>query len=132
APRCLVPAAAARRAHELPRQGPALRRRLLALRQRRRARRRRHAALRLRMRYARAELLQWVGLLGGAVIWTAQLVVGLGATLADCNPASSRFGIALDTWEISLMAAAGALVLIAEGAAVSVLLETRDVEESDP
>jgi hypothetical protein len=84
------------------------------------------------MKYARAELLQWVGLLGGATIWTAQLVVGFGATLADCNPASGRFGISLDTWEITLTATAGTLVLLAEAAAVSVLLETRNVEESDP
>jgi hypothetical protein len=78
------------------------------------------------------EILQWVGLLGAALVWSAQLVVGFGTTVADCAVGSRRFGLDLHTWEIALMAAAGVLVVIAEVAAISVLLETRHLDYSDP
>jgi hypothetical protein len=84
------------------------------------------------MRYARAEALQWFGLFGAALIWTAQLVVGFGLTVARCGAAGVRWGIGLHTWEIVLMAVGAAVTIAGEAAALSVFLATRDVEEDDP
>jgi hypothetical protein len=78
------------------------------------------------------EALQWVGLLGAALTWTAQLVVGFGVTVAACGPAGPRFGIEVDTWEIALTAAATAFVLVAEAAALAVLARTRGSVHDDP
>jgi hypothetical protein len=72
----------------------------------------------------RLELLQWFGLLGAALTWTGQLVLGYGVTVGHCNPAN--LGGSLDTWQIVLMAAGGPIVLAAEAAAIAVFLETRD------
>ena len=78
----------------------------------------------------RLEFLQWFGLLGAALTWTAQLVVGYGLTVAHCNPA--RFGLSVDTWEIVFMGVGAAMVLVAEGAAISVFLETREAGHDGP
>jgi hypothetical protein len=84
------------------------------------------------MRLARAEALQWFGLFGAALIWTAQLVIGFGLTVARCGAAGSRWGIDLHTWEILLMAIGIVVTLSAEGAALSVFLSTRELEHDDP
>jgi hypothetical protein len=78
------------------------------------------------------ETLQWVGLLGAALIWTGQLVVGFGLTVAACGPAGPRFGIDVDTWEIALTATAAVFVLVAEAAALAVLARTRGSHHDDP
>jgi hypothetical protein len=79
-----------------------------------------------------AEFLQWFGLLGAALTWTVQLVVGFGVTLARCGAANAVLGVDVKAWEISLMAVGIALALLAEAAALSVLWQTRDVDYSDP
>jgi hypothetical protein len=79
-----------------------------------------------------AELLQWFGLLGAALTWTVQLVVGFGVTLARCGAANAVLGVDVKAWEISLMAVGIALALLAEAAALSLLWQTRDVDYSDP
>jgi len=84
------------------------------------------------MRTSRLELLQWVGLLGAALVWTAQLVIGYGVADSRCTLAGQRWGLDLRTWEITLMVVAAALVLIAEGAAVAVFRATRDRDHNDP
>jgi hypothetical protein len=84
------------------------------------------------MRVARAELLQWYGLLGAALAWAGQLIVGFGVTVADCSAAGSRWGLDVTTWEIALMVAGGSLALLAEAAAISVFLSTRGAEHDDP
>ena len=73
------------------------------------------------------EFLQWFGLLGAPLAWAVQLVLGFGVAEARCDPGSMRWGIALDTWQIALMAGAGAVVLLAEAAAVGLYFATRDV-----
>lgn len=78
------------------------------------------------------EFLQWFGLLGAALIWTVQFVVGYGVTVANCGAGGTHLGIDLRTWEISLMASAGALVLLSEAAAIATLAATRDSEHDDP
>ena len=47
------------------------------------------------MRLLRAEILQWFGLFAAALIWTTQLVVGFGLTVARCSAAGMRWGIGL-------------------------------------
>jgi hypothetical protein len=79
-----------------------------------------------------AEFLQWFGLLGAALTWTVQLVVGFGVTLARCGAANAVLGVDVKAWEISLMAVGIALALLAEAAALSLLWQTRDVDYSDP
>ena len=73
------------------------------------------------------EFLQWFGLLAAPLAWTVQLVLGFGVTEARCNPGGARWGVAVDTWQISLMIAAGAVVILAELCAVTLYVSTRDV-----
>ena len=82
-------------------------------------------------RLLRLELFQWYGLLGAALAWTAQLVLGFGLTVARCG-AGGNFGLAVDTWEILLIVVAGSLALLGEAAAVAVFLATRSLEHDDP
>ena len=84
------------------------------------------------MRLARAELLQWYGLLGAALAWTVQLVVGFGVSYADCNTVGRQWGLDVVTWEIVLMVVGGTLAVLAEAAAVKVFLATREVEYDGP
>lgn len=84
------------------------------------------------MSAARAEALQWFGLLGGGLAWSAQLVVGYGLTAATCSAAGGEWGIDLRTWELTVALAAGAVVLLAEAASLAVLRDTWGVEEDGP
>lgn len=84
------------------------------------------------MRAGRLETLQWVGLLGAALVWTAQLVIGYGVADSSCTVAGRRWGLDLQTWEIVLMVVAAALALLAEAAAIAVFRATRGHDHSDP
>jgi hypothetical protein len=79
-----------------------------------------------------AEFLQWFGLLGAALTWTLQLVIGFGVTIARCGAANHVLGVDLKAWEVSLLVAGVVLALLAEGAALKLLWETRDVDHSGP
>jgi hypothetical protein len=78
------------------------------------------------------EIAQWFGVMAGGTIWFTEFIVGVGASEAVCNPASSKWGIPHDLLQISLLAFAALLVACAEGAAVLVFLSTRDAEEQGP
>jgi hypothetical protein len=85
------------------------------------------------MTLRRLELLQWLGLLLGAAVFAAQLVVGFGITQAECGaPGGSRFGIRNDLWQGVLLGISVALVLAAEASAVAVFLGTRRVTYEHP
>jgi hypothetical protein len=85
------------------------------------------------MRSLRPELLQWYGLFGAGLAWTAQLIVGFGVAYADCaTRAASRWGLDVTTWEIVLMVVGGLFAVVAEAAAVNVLLATRNRRYDDP
>jgi hypothetical protein len=73
----------------------------------------------------RPELLQWYGLLGAALAWAAQLVVGFGVAYADCTAASRHWGLDVVTWVIVLTAVGVAFGALAEAAALTILRETR-------
>ncbi len=81
------------------------------------------------MTLRRLELLQWVGLLLGAVVWFAQHITGWGITEAACD--SANFSFSHDLWQGLVAATAIALVLAAGAAAVAVLVATRNVSYED-
>jgi hypothetical protein len=80
----------------------------------------------------RLEALQWFGLFGGALAWTAQFVVGFGIAQAECSQGGSRFGIDPKTWEAAAFAAAAFVVVLAEVAAIAVVRATRNSEYDGP
>jgi hypothetical protein len=84
------------------------------------------------MNRTRGELFQWFALLGGALAWTAQLVVGFGITVAKCGAGGGRLGIDYRTWQIAAMVAAAVVVLVAEAAAIALAVETRELAEDGP
>jgi hypothetical protein len=79
----------------------------------------------------RAELLQWYGLFGAALAWTAQHLVGFGVAYADCLDASRRWGLDPVTWMIVVTAVGLTFGVLAEGAALKVLRDTRQLEYDD-
>lgn len=76
----------------------------------------------------RPELLQWYGLFGAALVWSAQLVVGFGVASADCTAASRRWGLDVVTWVVVLTLVGLVLACLAEVAAVQTLIATRRVD----
>jgi hypothetical protein len=76
----------------------------------------------------RPELVQWYGLFGAALAWCGQLIVGWGVAYADCTAASRHWGLDVVTWEIVLMVVGLTFAVLAEIAAVNVLLATRQLE----
>ena len=60
------------------------------------------------------EFMQWFGLLGAPLAWTVQLVARLRRDRGALRAGGARWGVGVDTWEISLMIAAGAVVILAE------------------
>jgi hypothetical protein len=79
-----------------------------------------------------AEALQWYGLLGAGLAWATQLVIGFGVAYAECSKVGPRWGIDIVTWEITLMVVGGCFALLAEAAAITVLMSTRGLEYDDP
>lgn len=80
------------------------------------------------MTRVRPELLQWYGLFGAALVWSAQLVVGFGVASADCAAASRRWGLDVVTWLVVLTVIGLVFAVLAELAAIQTLLATRPVE----
>jgi hypothetical protein len=76
----------------------------------------------------RLEALQWFSLLGGALAWAGQLVVGYGIGEALCSPGGNRLGIGGTVWEASLTAAAGLVALLALAAALAVVAATQETD----
>lgn len=83
------------------------------------------------MTLARLAVLQWLGLLVGALAWAAMHVVGFGITTAACGAGGSRWGIEHDVWQGALMGATALVVLGAEAASVAVLAGTRGTSYED-
>lgn len=78
------------------------------------------------------EFLQWFGFLAGGATWFTEFIVGIGASEAVCNPASSKWGVPHDTLQLALLAFAAAFVCGAEVAALLVFRATRAAEEQGP
>jgi hypothetical protein len=78
----------------------------------------------------RPELLQWVGLFGAALAWTAQHVAGFWVTVARCAPNGSP-NLSETAAQVTLIVVALLLILLAEAAAITVVVRTWGVEEDD-
>lgn len=83
------------------------------------------------MRQIRPELVQWYGLFGAALAWTAQMIVGWGVAYAACTSASRHWGLDVVTWQIVLAAIGVTFAALAEVAAIRVLLDTRQLDYDD-
>jgi len=79
----------------------------------------------------RLELLQWSGLLVGALVWVAAHAIGCVTREGRCNVASPPFGIDLRLLEGLITGFAGLVALSAALAASAVLVSTRDVSYED-
>jgi hypothetical protein len=77
------------------------------------------------------EFLQWFGLFGAALTWSAQLVLGFGVAVARCGAANAVLGVDLRSWQLSLLGIGVVLVVLAEAAALETLWETRAVQYDD-
>jgi hypothetical protein len=75
-------------------------------------------------------VVQWIGVVVAPLAWTGQHVVGYGVGQARCE-AGANWGIAYDTWQLAILAAALVLVLVSEAAAVTVFLATRETNYGD-
>ena len=71
------------------------------------------------------EVLQWFGMLGAALAWTSQHVLGFGITQAVCGAGGRGWDVRNDTWQIAVAACAGGIILAAEAAAIAVFRRTR-------
>jgi uncharacterized membrane protein YeiB len=80
----------------------------------------------------RLGVLQWFGLLGAALAWAGQQVLGYGVTAARCSIGGSRWGIDHDVWQLGLLGVGASVVVAAEVAAAVVFVRTRGTEADDP
>jgi hypothetical protein len=86
------------------------------------------------------EFLQWFGLLGAALAWTGQHVVGLGLTFAACNrmpemapnEVGPHFGIGGAVWEMALTGSAAFVAVLAEAAAIWLFVRLRSHDNEPP
>lgn len=84
------------------------------------------------MTRVRLELLQWYALLGGALAWTAEHVLGYFVGVAGCSTSVGHWHVSLGLWESLLTAVTLAGVLAAEAAALLVYRATLAVDEDAP
>jgi hypothetical protein len=77
----------------------------------------------------RAEVLQWVGLFGAAIGWTTQHITGFGVTVAECGAGGSAWHLDRTAWQVTLIVVGLSLIVIAEAAAITVLVRTWGIAE---
>jgi len=80
----------------------------------------------------RLEALQWYALLGGALAWAAEHVVGYFVTAGTCSAQAERWGIDARLWLGLLTAAGVAAVLAAQASALIVFRATSGVAQDAP
>jgi hypothetical protein len=78
----------------------------------------------------RLAALQWIAFFLGGIVWATQHIVGWGITEAECG--RGGFGIHNDLWQGTLMGVAVLAIVIAEIAAVTVVVATRSESYEDP
>lgn len=84
------------------------------------------------MKIERLAVLQWVGLLVGAVAWTSVHLAGIGITQAECNATGqTRWHLSNPAWEGTVLGIAGLCVVIAGVCSVIVFFRTRGFEFGD-
>jgi hypothetical protein len=80
----------------------------------------------------RLEILQWYALIGGALAWTAEHVLGYFVSVAGCSTSVGHWHVNLGLWESLLTVAALSAVLAAEAAALAVYRATASVDKDAP
>jgi hypothetical protein len=80
----------------------------------------------------RLELLQWYALLGGALAWAAQHVLGYFISVAGCSTSVGHWHVNMGLWQTLVGVAALAGVLLAELAAFRVYQATKEIDEDAP
>lgn len=83
------------------------------------------------MRLQRLAVLQWVGLLAGALVWTMSHLAGIGINQAECNAGSANWTIAHDWWQGTLSLVAILFICSAEVCAILAFRGTRGAEFGD-
>ena len=81
--------------------------------------------MRLAPRTLLTEALLWFGAGGGALAWTAQLVLGSESEETRCTPAGTRWGFDARTYAVVVTAAAAAITVAALGVSLYALREVR-------
>ncbi|HET7568729.1 MAG TPA: hypothetical protein VFJ91_12095 [Gaiellaceae bacterium] len=76
-------------------------------------------------------VLQWIGILAGALTWTGQHVVGYGIGQAECAAGGMHWGIENDVWQLTLTACAGLVIALAWVCSLVVFLRTRGENYGD-
>jgi hypothetical protein len=76
-------------------------------------------------------ILQWAGLIGGAVVLALDFLVGYWIAEARCGGPGATSAIGNDTWQGALAGTSGLLVVLALTASVVVFLRTRGVDPGD-
>jgi hypothetical protein len=80
----------------------------------------------------RLELLQWFSLFAGPLAWATEHVVGYFVSDAACSVAGAQWGLDTATWQATLAALTGAVVVAAWLAAFVTFRETRTVDKDEP
>jgi hypothetical protein len=84
------------------------------------------------MRLQRLAVLQWVGLLLGALTWTSAHLAGIGISQAECNATGiTKWGLSNPAWQGTVMGVSVAFIVLAEICAVTVFRRTRGFEFGD-
>ncbi|MGZ4390174.1 MAG: hypothetical protein ACXVZL_12410 [Gaiellaceae bacterium] len=85
------------------------------------------------MRTARLhEALQWFALLGGALAWATQFVLGFWIAASRCYPANAGWRVPEKAFYTAATAPAALVALLAEAAAVWLYLQLRDHDSTPP
>ena len=71
--------------------------------------------------------LAWVGLFVAPGAWFGQHVIGQAISQASCSAVNASWGVSNRTWQIALLVVASVIILLSEGAAVTVFRRTQDV-----
>ena len=80
----------------------------------------------------RQKLVMWFGLLAAPAAWVIQFLLGFGVTQAKCNPAGTRWGVAIDTVTVAATVAAALVALLGWAAAFAAFRATRDAGSAPP
>ncbi|HEX6761615.1 MAG TPA: hypothetical protein VF094_02315 [Gaiellaceae bacterium] len=84
------------------------------------------------MKVERLAVLQWVGVLVGAIAWTLAHVAGIGVTYAECNAAGrSLWHLSNPAWQAPIMGVTAIVIVFAEICAIAAFRQTRGLDFGD-
>lgn len=84
------------------------------------------------MKVERLAVLQWVGLLVGAIAWTLSHLAGIGVTQAECNAVGrNHWHLSNPAWQAPIMGIAALFIVASEICAIAVFRQTRGLDFGD-